>query len=94
MTKTTKGLADFKAAHDKATVVPTKIKAGLAKVGKDAWEYEADFMKICGVNNVDFAAFRDQFASHIVELPSSQGIRGKRIWAGSAALAEKMRELV
>lgn len=90
----TKSLADFRTAHDKSTVVPAKIKAALAKLGKDSWEYEPEFAKNCGVSPVDFAAFRDQFAEYVVELPAAQGRRGKRIWAGAPALAEKMRELV
>lgn len=90
--KTTgKSLADFKAVYDKNTVIPKKINEGLEKLG-DGWETEVEFMKLCGVSNTDFMMFREQFADFYVELgPSS---RGKRVWAGTKALAAKMREMV
>lgn len=88
-----KTLTDFRAAHDKNFLVPEKIKAGLAKLGKDSWEYEVDFIRICGLSTTDFAMFRDQFEDFFV--PVSVGGRNtKRIWGGSKALIDKMKELV
>lgn len=89
---TGKSLADFRAVHDKSFVVPNKIKAGLEKLGNDGWEYEADFIKLCGLNINDFGRFRDQFGDNIVAF--KQDGRDRRIIAGSKALAAKMREML
>lgn len=89
---TAKSLADFKAAHDKSTIVPGKIKAGLEGLGKDGWEYEADFVKRCGVSVNDFSRFREQFNDYYVSIGGDRS--GKRAWAGSTALADKMRSLL
>lgn len=90
-----KTLSDFRAAHDKNFVIPEKIKAGLAKIGKDNWEYEVDFMKLCGVGTVDFAKFREQFEEFFVIVPGTNGMKSaKRVWAGSKAAAAKLREMV
>lgn len=91
----TKTLSDFRAVHDKNFVVPEKIKAGLAKLGKDGWEYEAEFMKMCGVGTIDFARFREQFEEFYVIVPGTNGTKSsKRVWAGSKAAAAKLREMV
>ena len=88
----TKTLSDFRAAHDKNFVVPQKIKAGIEKLGKEGWEYEVDFARMCGVNTTDFARFRDQFEEFFVTVLSNNHTR--RVWAGSKATADKMREMV
>lgn len=90
-TKPTKTLADFRAIHDKSFVIPAKIKAGLEQLGKEGWEYETDFMKICGVSPTDFARFREEFADFYVLVGGERS--GKRVWAGSKAAAEKMRTM-
>lgn len=87
-----KNLGDFRALHDKSFVVPNKIKAGLEKLGKDGWEYEAQFQKLCEVNNIDFARFRDQFIDFWIVVGGER--QGKRVWAGSKATAEKMRAML
>lgn len=87
-----KTLDDFRAVHDKAFVVPNKIKAGLEQLGKDGWEYESDFVKLCGVSVVDFGRFREGFSDFYVSVGGERS--GKRVWAGSKALAEKMRSMV
>lgn len=90
--KNAKTLADFRAIHDKSFVVPQKIKAGLEALGKEGWEYEMDFMRLCGVSSTDFAAFREDFVEYYVIVGGSRS--AKRIWAGSKATAEKMRSMV
>ena len=92
MTSKKKSLADFKAAHDKSFIVPNKIKAGLATLGTDGWEYESDFYKSAGVPPQDLAKFRQQFTDNVVIVKNN----GKelRVWAGSKALADKMREMI
>lgn len=87
-----KTLASFRATYDKNVVVPARIKAGLEKLGKDGWEFEVDFIKMCGVSTTDFAKFRDQFADFFVHI--TNGNHTRRVWAGTKATAHKMREMV
>jgi len=87
-----KTLADFRAAHDKNVIVPSRIKAALAsllKDGKDNWCYELEFLKIAGLSTTDLGMFRDQFLDHIVE---TGGKTPKRVWFASADIARKVRE--
>ena len=73
-----------------ASGVGTKIKAALASIGADGWEYEVEFAKTCGVSLYDLGRVRDRFADHVVTISRSS----KRAWAGSKALAAKMRDMV
>lgn len=89
-----KSLNDFRSVHDKSFIIPQKIEAGLKKLGPDGWEYQAEFAKLCGVNNLaDFNAYCVKFeADYAVDTGGRS--RGKRAWAGSKALAEKMRSML
>lgn len=94
MTSKTKSLADFKAAHDKSFIVPSKIKTGLEKLGIDGWEYEPEFTKLCGLSTNDMAKYRSQFEDYIVLVGRTRdSSRERRVWAGSKALANKLREM-
>ena len=84
-----KGVAEFRAAHDKAFIVPARLKAALAELG-DAWEYEAEFLREAGVSNADISTFRDEFVDNIVVIDRN----GKRVWCGTKALANKLRSMV
>lgn len=83
-----KDIEAFRAAHDKSYIVPKKVKEALAELG-DAWEYESDFVRRCALSQTDFAAYRDQFSDFYVELG---GRNPKRVWAGTKAFANKLRE--
>lgn len=87
-----KTLGDFRAVHDKDFVVPEKIKAGIAKLGKDGWDYEPEFMRLCGLGTNDFARYREQFAEFYVTVGGSKS--SKRAWAGTKETAAKMKEMV
>ena len=87
-----KDFESFRAAHDKSFIVPKRIKDGLAALG-DSWEYEAEFIKRCGVSQTDFAFYREHFADFYVETSGSTNKRGKRVWAGTKAFATKLREV-
>ena len=86
-----KDLEAFRAMHDKSFIVPKRIQEGLAALG-DSWEYEAEFIKRCGVSQTDFAAYRDQFSDFFLETGGTGGARGKRVWAGTKAFAKRLRE--
>lgn len=80
----------FRQLHDKNFKIPRRIKAALAELG-DTWEYEAEFIKHCGVSNTDFAMFRDDFAEHWLEVRGDNR-NAKRVWCGTVKLANKLRE--
>lgn len=89
-----KNLADFRAAHDKNVIVPTKIKNALVEMeaegGAENWDYEPDFIKRAGISITDVNQFRDQFSSHIAEAKSgSKSV--KRAWFVSPKIAAKAR---
>lgn len=88
-----KSLTDFRSLHDKNYLIPKAIEAGLAKLGKDGWEYELEFMKLCGVCSSDFARYRDKFEDFYLTV-GGRGSQGKRVWAGSKALATRMRSML
>ena len=92
--KKAKTLADFKAAHDPNVIVPNKIRAALATIGKEGaenWLYEIDFLRLSGISTVQLATFRGQFAAHIVEVPAGQGRMTKRVYFGNVKVAAKLR---
>lgn len=83
-----KDLAQFRASHDKSFIVPRAIQMGLATLGP-SWEYEQEFVKRCGLSLADFSKYRERFADHCVEIG---GKSVRRVWAGSKAYADKLRE--
>jgi len=88
-TRVGKSIADFRQTYDKATIIPGRVKTALAALGAGAWEYEVQFAKIAGVSLSDLGTFRDQFAAYVVTLRE-----GRRAWAGTAATAKQMREMI
>lgn len=86
-----KTLDDFRSAHDRNVIVPTKIRKALAEMEAEHpenWEYELDFMRRAGISQTDIGAFRPQFDAHIVE---TAGKNQKKVWFASAKVAEKAR---
>lgn len=89
-----KTLGDFRAVHDLNVIVPNKIRAALAAMLKESneqWEYEVDFMKRATISPTNIAAFRDQFAEHIVQTPHVHGRQSKRVWFADPKVARKAR---
>jgi hypothetical protein len=85
-----RSLAEFRSTFDKDTIFPQKIDAALAQLGKDGWAYEVEFAKLAGVGLAQLANYREPYAEHIVPLNRDS----KRAWAGSKAMAAKMREML
>lgn len=85
-----KSLQDFRSEHDKSFIVPKRIRDALAKLG-DGWLYEVEFMRLASLSTTDLAAYRVEFDEHVVLVG---GRNPKRIWAGTPALAQQMREMV
>ncbi len=91
MSSKVKTIADFRAAHDKNVIVPTKIKAALDSMAKEhpeSWLYEQELLKRAGLCTTDLAMFRDQFQDYIVE---TSGRVSKRVWFASIASANKIK---
>lgn len=92
--QTPKTLADFKSAYDPNVKIPTRIREGLvslAKEGPEAWEFEVDFIKRCGLSVTQFAAFREPFSDHIVETRPERTSNVKRVWFGDKKVAAKAK---
>jgi hypothetical protein len=88
-----KNLADFKAQFDPAVVIPNKIRAALealAKEGREAWEYEQDFLKRCRVSPPHLSPFREQFLQHIVEV-RDPGKNPRKVWFADPKVAKIAR---
>ena len=54
------------------------------------WEYESAFAKQAGVSLSDMATYREQFFDYVVSLKRE----GKRVIAGTKALAAQLREMI
>lgn len=88
-------IADFKAAHDPNVIVPNKIRAAFAvmqKQGPEHFEYELDLARLASVGMAQMAAFRDQFAAHVVETQAQHGKAGKRAFFWDPKVAARVRK--
>lgn len=88
-----KTINEFREAHDKAHIIPKRIREGLKQLGPKGWEYEGDFIRRCNLSNADFSKYRDQFSDFIVPI-QGKARNAARAWAGSVALANEMRDMV
>lgn len=86
-----RSLSDFRSSHDRAFIIPQKIKKALEALGA-SWQYEAEFCKLAELTPVELSPFRDQYADHIVEV--RQEGRRRMVWAGTKDFAAKLREMV
>jgi hypothetical protein len=87
-----RSMAEFRAAHDKSFIVPTKIKTALETIG-EGWAYEGEFVKLAGISATELGVYRGQFEEFIVTLKGTEH-GGRRAWAGTKALAAKLRAMV
>lgn len=85
-----KSLQDFRAEHDKSFIVPKRIREAITKLG-DGWLYEVEFLRLAGLSTTDLAAYREEFLEYTINVG---GKTPRRIWAGTKALAQKMRDLI
>lgn len=85
-----KSLSDFRNLYDKSTILPKRIAAALKALGPGGWEYEVQFARLAGVSLTDLSTVRDKYDKHVVVLTRD----GRRAWAGSAATAQRMREML
>jgi hypothetical protein len=92
-----RSLADFRATYDKSFIVPQRVKAALAMLAangdEDCWRYESEFVKLAGVSIIDLGNVRSQFGEHVVVL-EKRGDSSKRIWCGTKAVANKIKEML
>jgi hypothetical protein len=85
-----KDFTAFRKLYDKSLIIPERIKVALASLG-EGWESEADFVKRCNLSTSDFARYRDFFADYFIEV-RAMGKGPTRVWAGTTAYTEKLRE--
>lgn len=85
-----RSVEDFRANFDRNYIVPNKIRAALAELG-DGWVYEAELLKLAGISTTDLAIFREQFSDYW--LVADRAAK-KRVWCGTSALAEELRNLI
>lgn len=88
---TGKSLDDFRAAHDKSYIIPKRLNEALEKLG-ESWMYEIDFCRMSGVSTIDLASYREEFEDFWVEV-STGNRTPKRVWCGTKAFANKLREM-
>lgn len=95
---TKKGLADFRAAHDKRIIVPEKFRTALAALAKEhgpeGWEYDQDFRKRARLGPPEMANYRDQFKDHQVEVPSQGDKPSRIVWVATVKAAKAFRESI
>lgn len=87
-------IADFKASHDRETVVTNKARAALeaiAKIGPEHYEYEADFLKLAKLSQGDGPIVREAFTAYIADAPAVHGKTARRVYCGSLKTAKILR---
>ena len=92
--KTARTLGDFNAEHNPDVKIPAKIKAALAELlseGREAWEYESEFIARCKVGSGLIAKYRDQFMKHIVDVKAKDGRNHKNVWFADPKVAARAR---
>ncbi len=82
-------VTEFREKYDKSYIVPKRVRETLKELGA-AWLYEVEFAKAAGVSTMDLGLVRDEFADFIVSI----GKDGRRVWAGTKATAQTIREAV
>ena len=87
--KAGRSLSEFRQTYDKDLIVPTKIKAALKALGS-GWEYEMEFSKRSSVGIHDISTYRQMFEGNWHQIRKD----GKRVWSGSKATIESIREMV
>jgi hypothetical protein len=87
-------IADFRASHDRETVVTNKVKTALeelAKVGPEHYEYEGDFIRLAKISQTDVGLVREKFKAYIADAPAVHGKTARRVWCGSIKTAKTLR---
>lgn len=85
-----KSLDQFKAAHDKSFIIEKRLKDALAELG-EGWLYESELMRSARIGPGEITRLREKFAKFTLIV----GRRGKQkhVWAGTPALAKKLRSM-
>lgn len=92
-------LNTLKHFHDDKTFISERVVVALEslkKEGPEAWEYEKDFAKRCGLTFTHLGLIRDQFAKYIVPLRKSRraGTKAMNAWFGDPKVAVKASKLL
>lgn len=95
-------LDTFKSLHDPSVIIPSKIRAALAKLAKEdvAFAYESTdprgglpMVKRADISALLLSQYRKQFADHIVKVAQDTGSRRapRWVWFGDAKVALEAR---
>lgn len=87
-------IADFKAAHDRATVVTNKARVAIelmAKTGPEHYEYEGDFITLAKLSQSDTKYIREALKDYMADAPAVHGKTAKIVYCGSIKTAKKLR---
>lgn len=82
-------LDDLDARFNPNVIIPTKIKAGLVKLGDNAMS-SVDFAKLCDIGILQLTQFGDQFPEY--QIPIKENGKLKLHWGGTEAFVRKARE--
>ena len=85
-----KSLDQFKAAHDKGFIIEKRLRDALTDLG-ESWLYESELMRTARIGPGEIARLRERFSKFNLLV----GRRGKQrhVWAGTPALAKKLRAM-
>ena len=89
--KTSAGLSldDLDKQYNPNVIIPTRIRAGLAKLGDHAMT-PMNFQHEANVTTVQLSQFSEMFEKHQVVI--RDGGKPKTLWCGTEAFARKVRE--
>jgi len=95
MPKTSRDLISFRNEFDKKIQIRKRLKEALAalrKLGREEWRSERELIDTAHVSCKDIGEFRQEFAAHIVTVPSMQRGKDKTIWFADPKVAAKVRQ--
>lgn len=86
---TAMSLEDLDKQYNPNVIIPTRIRAGLAKLGDHAMT-AMNFQHEANVTTVQLAQFSEMFEKYQVVV--RDGGKAKTLWCGTEAFAKKVRE--
>jgi hypothetical protein len=86
---TAMSLEDLDKQYNPNVIIPTRIRAGLAKLGDHAMT-AMNFQHEANVTTVQLAQFSEMFEKYQVVV--RDGGKAKILWCGTEAFAKKVRE--
>lgn len=90
-----KTLDELRSAHDKAVIIPDRIRTAIAAIaagGAENWLYDEDMRKLANISPPDMRDYREEFKDFWAVMPSTNGKKTARlVWFGSKKTAAAWR---